>query len=177
MYNNIIFIGGIHGVGKGTMCKEISRNKGFHHLSASKIIKWSDISDTKNKKVKDINITQEKLMVGLENAIKNDVKYLLDGHFCLLNDEGKIEKVSISTFLHIKPEAIIVITSDIGIVKKRLEDRDEVIYSSLLLHKMQELEVLYAKEVAEILNIPFLSIISGNYESIHEFLDNKDVSN
>lgn len=30
MYNNIIFIGGVHGVGKGTICQKNKRETGFY---------------------------------------------------------------------------------------------------------------------------------------------------
>lgn len=39
MKNDIIFIGGIHGVGKGTLCKRIESELGIIHLSASEVLK------------------------------------------------------------------------------------------------------------------------------------------
>ena len=41
--NYIIFIGGIHGVGKGTICKEIASKTDIIHITASEIIKWNEI--------------------------------------------------------------------------------------------------------------------------------------
>ncbi|MDG1730294.1 MAG: AAA family ATPase [Algibacter sp.] len=39
MIDNIIFAGGIHGAGKGTICKELSQSFKFNHLSASEVLK------------------------------------------------------------------------------------------------------------------------------------------
>ena len=75
--NNIIFIGGIHGVGKGTICKEISLKTGLIHITASQILKWEDISNLDNKRVENIASTQERLMIGLKNLIKNKLTTLV----------------------------------------------------------------------------------------------------
>ena len=48
LMKNIIFIGGIHGVGKGTICKEVVLNTDLIHLTASQILKWEVISDSDN---------------------------------------------------------------------------------------------------------------------------------
>ena len=36
---NIIFIGGIHGVGKGTLCEKVCNDLNIRHLSASEVLK------------------------------------------------------------------------------------------------------------------------------------------
>jgi adenylate kinase len=54
---NIAFIGGIHGVGKSTICQQICDKLNLVYLSASELIKWSDINeDVKNKKVEIFSI-------------------------------------------------------------------------------------------------------------------------
>ena len=51
---NIIFIGGVHGVGKGNICQNIKLNLNIIHLTASEVLNWKDISDIENKFVQDI---------------------------------------------------------------------------------------------------------------------------
>lgn len=68
---NIIFIGGIHGVGKGKICKEISLYTGLTHFTASQILKWEEISEEGNKLVENISSTQDRLIKGLKNLIKS----------------------------------------------------------------------------------------------------------
>lgn len=101
--NNIIFIGGIHGVGKGTVCKEIVSRTNLVHITASEILNWKEISDIDNKLVANISKTQERLVQGLKKLIKKDVQYLLDGHFCLLNSDGISTRVDEDVFDKIKP--------------------------------------------------------------------------
>lgn len=75
---NIIFIGGIHGVGKGTICEDISTKTDLIHITASEILKWEEISDNDNKLVKNIVSTQDRLIKGLKNLIEKEKLYLLD---------------------------------------------------------------------------------------------------
>lgn len=102
---NIIFIGGIHGVGKGTICKEISSNTGLIHFTASEILKWEEISERGNKFVGNIASTQGRLINGLKKLIKNNKKYILDGHFCLLNSDGIPSRIDEVTFDQINPKS------------------------------------------------------------------------
>ena len=57
MDNKIIFIGGIHGVGKTSLCVRLTDSKGINNFSASQLIKMlkTDYSDDKNKGVKNIS--------------------------------------------------------------------------------------------------------------------------
>ena len=66
MKNDIIFIGGIHGVGKGTLCERIESELGIVHLSASEVLKWKDFNvDSSDKRVADIDATQDRLLKNL----------------------------------------------------------------------------------------------------------------
>lgn len=149
---NIIFIGGIHGVGKGTICKEIVSRTNLVHITASEILKWNEISDSDNKLVANISSTQERLVIGLKNLIKKDKKYLLDGHFCLLNSDQTPIKIDESTFDQINPKVIAIVIDDVEKIRKRLEIRDGKIYDSEVLNQLQEMEIQYAKYLAKILN-------------------------
>lgn len=88
MYNNIIFIGGVHGVGKGTICQKIKEKLDFTHLSASEVLKWDDFKNEKgDKRVENVSTTQQRLIENLKNIVNPQKKYLLDGHFCLLKKD------------------------------------------------------------------------------------------
>jgi len=45
MFDNIVFVGGIHGVGKSTICQHICRELNMEYLSASELSKWEEIND------------------------------------------------------------------------------------------------------------------------------------
>lgn len=67
---NIIFIGGIHGVGKGTLCEKVCNKLNIKHLSASEVLKWEEISEKENKLVKDFTLTQNRLITNLKYIVR-----------------------------------------------------------------------------------------------------------
>jgi len=65
MTEKIAFIGGIHGVGKSTICRQICDEIKLEYLSASELLKWKEINeDVKNKKVISRPDTQDRLITG-----------------------------------------------------------------------------------------------------------------
>jgi len=166
----IIFIAGIHAVGKGTFCEKLTQKFNLEYLSASQVLKWNDISDLKNKKVQDFSITQDKLLINLNKIIKPNKKYLLDGHFTLLNSNGQPEKINESTFIGIQPQLIILLTCEPQIILERLKQRDNTKYKLSVLEKMQEMEVEHANYISKKLKIPLLTVIDGDTTSIFEYL-------
>tara|TARA_B110001452_G_C15235765_1_gene427846 strand:+ start:77 stop:604 length:528 start_codon:yes stop_codon:yes gene_type:complete len=167
---NIIFIGGIHGVGKGTICKKISTSKNIIHLSASEVLKWEKISAKKNKLVKSLDMTQNRLIKGLDALIQNADTYLLDGHYCLLNFKSKTEKVSEKTFEIIDPKVMAIAIENTEIIYERQKQRDGTKYSLSLLNEMQEMEIDYAKFLSSKYNKHYVEIHKGNYNELNKYL-------
>lgn len=156
--NNIIFIGGIHGVGKGTICKEIASKTDLIHITASEILKWNEISSSDNKLVNNISSTQERLINGLKSLIKKDKQYMLDGHFCLLNSNGIPCKIDEDTFDSINPKIISIVIDDIGKIVDRLDKRDNKKYDIKILDELQKMEIEYAKYLSKKYSIPYIEI-------------------
>jgi len=154
MLNNIAFIGGIHGVGKSTICRQICDEVKLEYLSASELIKWKDINeDVQNKKVKNIPATQDRLIIGLTNTVQKNKYYLLDGHYCLLNSENEIVNIPLDTFKSINPISLNIILGDINEIKDKLEKRDNRPYDQDLLTRMQENELNYARHLSKTLGV------------------------
>lgn len=164
--NNIIFIGGIHGVGKGTICKDIASKTDLIHITASKILKWNEISSPDNKLVKDISTTQERLINSLKNLITKDKQYLIDGHFCLLNSNGIPSKIEEKTFDNINPKIISIVIDDIEKIADRLEKRDNKKYDLKILNELQQMEIEYAKYLSKKYSIPYIEIKNSDYKSL-----------
>lgn len=160
----VSFIGGIHGVGKSTICKDICRKLNIEYLSASTLLKWNDINqDEKNKKVKNIPDTQNRLILGLKNRIQDGNHYLLDGHFCLLDRNNEIVNIPLETFKQINPLSLNIILGNIEEVRKRLETRDGKIYEYDLLERLQDKELIYAKYLSETLGLTLNIGTESNY--------------
>lgn len=167
----IIFVGGIHGVGKGTFCNRVSNLTNLVHLSSSSLIKWTEISSIENKKVIDINKTQERLVLGLEKATNQNNKYLLDGHFCLLDKENSTTNVPLKTFKRINPKGIIILQEDVNIIYRRLSNRDNLSYPLEVLSQLQKKEISRAKEVALRLKIELFTY-NNNFDDALNFINN-----
>lgn len=172
MINGIVFVGGIHGVGKGALCNRIASSLGITHLSASDVLKWSDFSaDPSNKQVSDVSITQERLLINLGKMVQPDRIYLLDGHFCLLNKEGKIETVPDEVFIGINPKKIIVVSEDPEIVCQRLSDRDGRSYDLSVLEQMQITERERAQHISKLLKIEVYEIRSDSDDELKNIIN------
>ncbi len=168
----LIFVGGIHGSGKGTVCNNIRSRIKIEHLSASDVLKWEEISSKTNKKVVDFEATQNRLINGLKNTLKPNHSYLLDGHFCLFNKEGLPEKISAKTFYSINPIAIAVVVSDPKEIYSRLLNRDKSQYQIETLMEMQEMEIQYSKELANEIGCPFFELKNEDDSIIIQFIQN-----
>lgn len=166
LIKNIIFIGGIHGVGKGTLCKEIASKTNLIHITASQILKWEEISKPENKRVEDISSTQERLIFGLKSLIKKDKQYLLDGHFCLLNSFVIPSKIDEKTFESINPKVISIVIDDAEKITQRLETRDKIKYDVNILNRLQQMEIEYAMYLSKKYSVPYIEIRNGDYKHL-----------
>lgn len=160
----IIFVGGVHGVGKSTFANIIkSQYPQMETLSCSKIIKWENPA---HKEVKDVSETQNTLLANLPYFIDQDKNYILDGHFCLLTEQGGIERVPMEVFETMSPSMIIVLKEDPNVICQRLNQRDSHNYSLELMTDFQEEEIKCATEVAETLGVPLEVCDSTNSENL-----------
>ncbi|HWV75269.1 MAG TPA: ATP-binding protein [Pseudosphingobacterium sp.] len=161
---NIVFIGGIHGSGKGEICRLITSKTDFMHLTASEVLKWDELSTKEEKLVANIDITQNRLISNLRSIIERDEKYLLDGHYCLLNKNGTPERVPIQTFRDIDPAKLVLVTADPQAIKHRLENRDSKTYDVKLIEEFQCYEIDFAMEISKNLQIPLFKAKSEKLE-------------
>ncbi|HMJ67363.1 MAG TPA: AAA family ATPase [Cyclobacteriaceae bacterium] len=154
MVSRIHFIGGIHGVGKSTICREICAATRLVYLSASELLKWKEINtDPLNKKVVDISMTQMRLVDALRANIHPDTNYLLGAHYCLFNGDGVITPILRDTFLQINPISLSVILGDVQTISQRLQQRDNKIYDQTSLQEMQNAELNHAKRISSAIGV------------------------
>ena len=166
MKRNIIFVGGIHCVGKTTFSKKIKESIPLvETLSCSEVLKWEN---SKKKNVENIENNQNRLIANLVEIIDIDKPYRLDGHFCLLNKNNNVERIGIDTFGDINPEMIILLIEDIDVIQKRLQERDNREYSIDILKKLASEETKYAHEVAQQIGVPIYVIKASEYRKVIE---------
>ncbi|WP_314838899.1 ATP-binding protein [Solobacterium moorei] len=171
----MIFISGVHGVGKSYFCNLLKNRLGVVSYSASTLI-----ADKKNagffpdKLVADIDENQFYLLEAVRELRERGDEFLLDGHFCLLNKKGLITRIPIDTFTTLAPDAIVLLTEDPNIIAKRRQDRDGIQHSISDIQAFQDAEKAYANEVAELLGVPLkVSAGSKDVDRTIEFIKNR----
>lgn len=171
---NIIFIGGIHGVGKTTLSKKISEELSLKRYSASELIaRLRSENVTIDKRVNNVAENQNLLLEAIKKYLNAEEYYLLDGHFCLLNSFGKITRIGIDTFRDLGLNSIMVLVDEGAEILKRLTARDNIKYDLTLLKEFQEEEISYAKEVAKDIGIEYKIInVKSNTNEMLTFIKN-----
>lgn len=119
-----IFIGGVHGVGKGSLCKRLVDYLMCEYVSASSLLNWA----TKTKQVKDVLRNQEILADLLQGHMQKEFSYVIDGHFALWNESNECIKVPLRTFTSLNLDAIIIATCASAVIQERLANRDDYEY-------------------------------------------------
>ena len=166
----MIFIGGIHGVGKSYFCGQVIEQLDLDYYSASELISArKNVVFLKDKLIPDIDDNQAYLLDAVEELNSQGKSYLLDGHFCLYNKNREISRITIDTFVFLKPKAIILITELPSVIVSRLNERDNIKYIEKDINDFQEAETIYAREIAKLLNIPLCIYCST--DSLSDTLD------
>ena len=154
---NIVFIGGIHGVGKSHFSNAISKSAGLTTVSAGGLI-----GKHESKQVANVSANQETLICAIRAELSANQNYLMDGHFCLLTDSYEIEKIQLSVFEQIGLLGLFVLFDDVDVIKKRLKERDSREYSSDLLHRFQRKELEHAQYISEGVGLPLHKVSLAN---------------
>ena len=142
----MIFVSGVHGVGKSYFCNLVKDSVGIETYSASALIATKKRSEfAKNKLIPDIDENQQFLLWAVDELRTLCQNFILDGHFCLLNASGEVQRIPYGTFAMLKPDAIVLLTENPEIIASRRRKRDSIEY-------FQREERLYADEVARDIN-------------------------
>ena len=157
----MIFVSGIHGVGKTYFCDMLRAKLGIETYSASQLIeKRKSVLFSPKKHVSDIEQNQVLLLEAIEELRGSGYEFVLDGHFCLLNERGDITRISKETYISLKPDAMILLTEEPSVIADRRYQRDGIKQELSEIFRFQEAERAYAIEIATELGIP-LEISSG----------------
>lgn len=164
----IIFIAGVHGVGKSFLCKNYSIKHSILHKSASQLIREFDSeSISVNKQTKDINRNQEILTQAVNSIHTQNKSMLLDGHFILINTTGDFISINPIVFKNLNIDGIVLIENDQNVIEKRLSERDRGLVS-FNIERMLTLEKEQALLVANSYSIPLEILFSPTQKAFEE---------
>ena len=164
----MIFVCGIHGVGKTQYCKLLSIETGRKCFCASELILKKEKKNFHQKKVDNIKLNQSILIDEVESVKSTGIDFILDGHLCLLNKKGKIELINREIIRALKINLLIVLVDKPYVIQERIKQRDGIIWDEQFVKLFQEIEVEYAKKLGQDLNIDY-KIVSNGIESQIKF--------
>lgn len=157
----MIFVSGIHGVGKTYFCNLVKEKLGIKSYSSSQLIEFKQNKNfSSDKFVSDIDSNQLFLLEAINELRQSGEEFILDGHFCLLNKEGIITRISTETYSLLKPDIIILLLEIPKVIAERRFQRDGIWQNEFEIADFQDAEKMYAMEISKNLNIP-LEVSNG----------------
>lgn len=151
-----MFIGGVHGVGKTTICKASLDPLGFDCISASELIRRHVTMHKTDKRVRNVGKNQDILVAESNKEKLKSLLYGLDGHYCLLNKDGAIERLPVEVFGSLGFDLLALVDSTVDEVVKHLQARDGTKWSKKTVAALMSAERTHAKRVSKELGIPLV---------------------
>ena len=154
MNNGIIFIAGVYGVGKSTLCAKLKDNLKIPYFSASDLI--SEVNGEqygKNKVVNDKNANQNILINAVKHELLLTPTILLAGHFCIFNSINEVELLPEFVYKEMPLSKIILLEAETNRIIENIQNRDNKAYSKESLNELIEKERTQAIKISSDLNI------------------------
>jgi adenylate kinase len=153
----IVFVGGIHGVGKTYLGAPTAKHLGIRHATASQLIReerglqsWGA-----DKRVKGIDENQAALISATNRLRSGGQKLLLDGHFVLRGATGELNEIAPQVFRDLKIGAVLLLHASVDVVFERLQARGDTSWTESELHMLTEREEAHARRVSADLDVTF----------------------
>lgn len=160
----IVFIGGIHGVGKTYLGAPAAQRLGLRHATASQLIReerglqsWGA-----DKRVEGIDENQAALIAATRRVRSEGEKLLLDGHFVLRGTNGEINEIETTVFQDLQIGAVLLLHADVDVVFERLQARGDTSWTESELRLLAEKEEAHARRVVGELGISFTYLSNPN---------------
>ncbi|MEC4170201.1 ATP-binding protein [Pseudomonas sp. MS-1(2024)] len=168
----MIFVAGVYGVGKTTICELLSRELDYTVASASALIRQRRGQTTwnKNKKTHEIAQNQQHLIEALSELKALNRSVILDGHFALLDGDGKVVKIEKNVFFDLNIDVIVLIEGDAKEIVSRLSSRDTTQWSYSTIATLMAAERKGALEFHEESGVPLKIFDSSAQRDILNYL-------
>lgn len=169
----MIFLGGVHGVGKTSMCERISEKFDLKVISASAIIRAERAQPSYDSRTAVMNVggNQELLICGVQRLVNDEPgNYLLDGHFALRTLGGGIEEVAADVFLSTGVNGLICLFDEPSAIAQRLTERDYERQDLNAIAELQAAELSSANLVSRTLSISLKVVRAFDERAFEESL-------
>ena len=167
----VIFVAGVHGVGKSTFSKALSEATGIPSFSAGKLIAdRRKNTPPPDRHVADVPKNQDALVEAICRLPGNPTTIILDGHFCVRDATGGIKRIPFATYQALRVKLAMVLCSDVRTIQNQLQQRDGMAPPIEELEAFQRAEIEYGEKVASDLGIPFSSLNASEIDNARLFL-------
>ena len=165
---SVIFLAGVHGVGKGFLGTPVANALGISHFTASQLIREEKGQATwgADKKTADLDDNQLALIRAVGQRRLTHPSILLDGHFVLRNAQGVLTPLATMVFKELHLTGVILLTEGENIIASRLAMRDKGETDVGAISELAEAELTHAQEVCRELGLPLAIIHTPTAENV-----------
>jgi adenylate kinase len=165
---SVIFLAGVHGVGKGFLGTPVANSMGITHLTASQLIREEKGQATwgNDKKTSELDDNQLALIRAVAQRRLTHPGILLDGHFVLRNAQGVLTPLATSVFKELRLTGVILLTEAESVIASRLALRDKRMPDVQGISELAAAELTHAQGVCTELELPFAKIHAPTLTSL-----------
>ncbi len=165
---SIIFLAGVHGVGKGFLGTPVAKALGISHFTASQLIREERGQATwrTDKKTSALEDNQQALIRAVSQRRLIHSNILLDGHFVLRNEQGILTPLETMVFRELHLTGVILLTEESNIIASRLAVRDGGVADVFATSDLAEAESAHARAVCHELELPLIVVHSPTEDSL-----------
>lgn len=165
---SVIFLAGVHGVGKGFLGAPVASSMGIAHLTASQLIREEKGQATwgLDKKTSDLDDNQLALIRAVAQRRLSNPNILLDGHFVLRDAHGVLTPLATSVFKELHLTGVILLTETERVIASRLALRDKGTPNVQAISELAEAELAHAQVVCNELGLPLVVIHAPTLASL-----------
>ena len=170
----VLFVGGVHGVGKSTCCGQVAQLAAALHVTASEVIRRerAEAIAPSGKLVADVDGNQNLLVRGFRTyqAEAGATPILLDGHFAMRDIRGDIQAVSVDVFRALGPDHLVLLVDQPAAIAARVDLRDGQAPDTSEVAELQNAELQTARLVAAALDVPLTVLNGGDAEGLRRLV-------
>lgn len=165
---SVIFLAGVHGVGKGFLGAPVANSMGITHLTASQLIREEKGQATWgiDKRTSDLDDNQLALIRAVAHRRLSHPNILLDGHFVLRDTQGVLTPLAASVFKELHLTGVILLTEAESVIANRLALRDKGTPDVHAISELAKAELTHAQAVCTELELPFAQIHAPTLASL-----------
>lgn len=150
-----IFIAGVYGTGKSTICAKVADRLQLPAFSAGDLISQLNGEQYgRNKTVADRESNQLLLERRVRELHQKNKRIILAGHFCIFDAKNDVQLLPESVYDALAISRIILLEADSLMIARHLKIRDNKDYPPATIAKLAEMEQMQSRKISLHLRCP-----------------------